>query len=168
MKTVTQTKWLFFFYQCFCDPGCPPEPTSPCGTRNLPPECLLETPSQQRWRPGLNWPGRPRLRPPGRAATERSITRRRSQTTPVSCSGRPLWVEAEPCPDGGSSRWCWALKSRSEPSTVRKTEEAASWQEATAATLRTLSATSAGTAQRRRPDDSARPAGMLKANIGQR
>ena len=128
------------FYLCFCDPGCPPERISLYESRNLLPECLPGTPSQQRWRPCPSWPGTQRLRLPGQAATERSITRRRSRTTPVSCSGRPLWVaEAEHCPDGGSWYWCWALRSRSKPS-----EEAASWQEATAAgnALRTLSATS--------------------------
>lgn len=165
----SQGPWnkMWCFYLCFCGLGCPPERTSPYDTRNLLPECLLGTPSQQRWRPCPSWPGTPRLRLPGRAATLRSITRRRSQTTPVSCSGRPLWVQAEHCPDGGSLRWCGALRSRSKPS-----EEAASWQEATAAAdalrMRTLSARSAGTAQRQRADDSARPAVTLKANIEQR
>lgn len=155
------------FYLCFCGPGCPPARTSPYDTRNLLPECLLGTPSQQRWRPCPSWPGTQRLRLPGRAATPRSITRRRSQTTPVSCSGRPLWVQAEHCPDGGSLLGCAPLRSRSKPS-----EEAASWQEATAAAdalrMRTLSARSAGTAQRQRADDSARPAVTLKANTEQR
>ena len=108
-------EWVKNPYRCFCVPGCPPARTSPCDTRSPLPECRPGTLSQRRWRLCRSWPGTPRPRPPDRAATGRSISRRRSRRAPASCSGLRCPTMAWCCPDVASVPWRSARRSRSEP-----------------------------------------------------